>query len=859
MNRPKWCADSEWKQLRVKYERNGHMACSIPGCGASSADASTVMTLDHIVPRYKGGKDVASNLQPMCRPCNSSKNKHPDKHWSKANYFDSTINTGSLRVSQNDFVYEPIMQNKDFFGQPWSSINGKLFSYVQIVGAGKTLGMFSLPFALNQVAGGPQVGAPRVERVLIVTKDRPLRAQIVAELRDEPERFGIVHTAPVVLEIESRDNITAVGGPDHDIAVMCPNLLWPRIDHEDISLPQKYDEFVLERIIERYQVIIFDEMHYAHNNIRNFVTIAASSLVFGFTASPMDANGSLLSEVVLMGQAYGYREAIIHDQSMKGISLRPAGEVKADESRYINVEILKADEQVVDGVVRNDTQLSGLPAVKSVCDRVCLELKQCDDNITRHEKVVSSHRTNVAASSSLSIIAGQHYPAHAIIRVDDRATARDVADYLNHKFNADRGIFPKKGGWTALVVDGSVDGFDRTHPFFRYKEQGKIDSQCARIIVVVDRAVEGMNNKFLLIEGIATANNKNSTARQVQMRGRLLRSAATYDKTGNLVVPPEYFDQIHIITHEAFANRDEVDASLDFIINMNSSMSGVMMIEEYINLDIDLDNDDDGNYKPSVDWDTLFKIGLAVGAALREGKKVRVKALADKLLTNSTNKTKRFYVEAIIQSAIADRPMSYRYKQNGQVVVDYVSFSDLFSRRIFDTLPDPLQIVFSEKLGRKAMDKPTCEEFMKSRDEFKLVHEALKVLSDAEFVKAVNDLEVAIQNKHTEAELNISETPAQRVEAYISEITDQVCPNDTTDARQKMIRDLYEQATVHILQNQPRFTGMDDLKDGGALCNSAVVHALRDAQLRDRLRGWVVWNLLKNQFLSEIELLGVMQ
>jgi 5-methylcytosine-specific restriction endonuclease McrA len=36
-------------------------------------DEFELMTIDHIVPRSKGGKDELENLQPMCNTCNAKK------------------------------------------------------------------------------------------------------------------------------------------------------------------------------------------------------------------------------------------------------------------------------------------------------------------------------------------------------------------------------------------------------------------------------------------------------------------------------------------------------------------------------------------------------------------------------------------------------------------------------------------------------------------------------------------------------------------------------------------------------------------------------------------------------------------
>lgn len=50
---------------RMVYERDG--GCCVT-CGTTED-----LTLDHIVPRSKGGTNAVDNLQTMCRSCNTEK------------------------------------------------------------------------------------------------------------------------------------------------------------------------------------------------------------------------------------------------------------------------------------------------------------------------------------------------------------------------------------------------------------------------------------------------------------------------------------------------------------------------------------------------------------------------------------------------------------------------------------------------------------------------------------------------------------------------------------------------------------------------------------------------------------------
>lgn len=55
----------EWNQLKLKY----HNKCA--HCGNIKK-----LTKDHIIPLSKGGTDYISNIQPLCRNCNSKKWNH---------------------------------------------------------------------------------------------------------------------------------------------------------------------------------------------------------------------------------------------------------------------------------------------------------------------------------------------------------------------------------------------------------------------------------------------------------------------------------------------------------------------------------------------------------------------------------------------------------------------------------------------------------------------------------------------------------------------------------------------------------------------------------------------------------------
>lgn len=64
---------SQKKRLAI-YLRDGLCCCY---CGKGVEDYSTVLTLDHLKPRSKGGSNHETNLATSCHSCNSQRQDKP--------------------------------------------------------------------------------------------------------------------------------------------------------------------------------------------------------------------------------------------------------------------------------------------------------------------------------------------------------------------------------------------------------------------------------------------------------------------------------------------------------------------------------------------------------------------------------------------------------------------------------------------------------------------------------------------------------------------------------------------------------------------------------------------------------------
>ena len=66
-------AHAEYFAVERDADNRAHTFFTLQLYARNSLGQTVVMTLDHVLPRARGGSDAIANLQTMCRPCNQAK------------------------------------------------------------------------------------------------------------------------------------------------------------------------------------------------------------------------------------------------------------------------------------------------------------------------------------------------------------------------------------------------------------------------------------------------------------------------------------------------------------------------------------------------------------------------------------------------------------------------------------------------------------------------------------------------------------------------------------------------------------------------------------------------------------------
>ena len=650
LKKPSWLKAKIWGEFCSKHQReDGSFPCSHPGC-LRHAD-----TVDHIKPRshpdftelreYIDENDrkrkqanpdaahVLENLQPMCRSHNSSKGIRPDAYWSNDLYFDQPLDLDKLRASQRDYIYTAMREAGPLMVGRLNQVNGKLLSFFQVTGAGKTLGKFALPFGINHgLIDASDMHRPvRVDRVLIVVKDQSLRGQLVSELEKEPYQFGIVKQAPVVKEATSSGELLSYSKMSGvHFVICCTQALWDK-DDSAISDANR------QQLFNAFPAIVFDEMHFATDKIRQVVHQASNSLVFGLTASPIDGGGMPLEDMVCVS-TYGYRQACSNDNSMKSLGKaidKPEGDGLLPEFDDLIEEVKPSEVELLSGdtVVRGEagpghySLMSAVNVANAVIERIHrLDRIRLSGDYSKHRRLHSLDIEEVVASLS--------YPSHAILRCRDIETCKFLTKYINQKLTANPELYPSELGWKAAVAHSKGESLDEeTHPWFWSKNNdGELSADAARILVVKDMACEGINNRFCNV--VAWAHIPQTTRRLVQANGRAFR--AMVEKVGSkLHVPHAHLDRAYILTHFNWGKGEEkaerqkplIDA-LRFFYSPDS-LTGLISFQDWLEHGEEIKHVDIAEDDATVSMYDLLKIVSHISECNRTGSRISLRTVYD--------------------------------------------------------------------------------------------------------------------------------------------------------------------------------------------------------------------------------------
>jgi len=656
LRKPSWLKAATWGEFCQKYQRSdGSFPCFHPGC-LRKAD-----TVDHIKPRSHAdftelreyidedgrkrhqanpaAAHVLENLQPMCRSHNSSKGVRPDAYWSQALYFDRPLDENKLRASQRDYIYLSLREAGPQMLGRLSQVNGKLLSFFQVTGAGKTLGKFALPFGINHgliEADGVHL-PPRIDRVLVVVKDQALRRQVTQELATEPVKYGIVDRAPNVREATTSSELLFFSkAPGVHFVVTCTQAIW---DREDSAITDANRQ----QLFNAFPCIVFDEMHFATERIRQVVHLATNSLVFGLTASPINAAGELLEDMVCVS-TYDYHAACKNDNSMKSLGKAiddPRGDGLLPEFDDLIEEVMPSEVEDLKGITvvrgKEGQGQYSLASAINVANAVIERLDRLDR--TRLSGEASGHRRLHSPDIEL-VTASLEYPSHAILRCQDIGTAKFLTEYINTKLEASPERFPRDKGWRAAVAHsrdkttGTTAELDEAkHPWFWSKNNGgRLSADAARILVVKDMACEGINNKFCNV--VAWAHVPNTMRRLVQANGRAFR--ALFEIHGNeLLVPHSHLDRAYILTHfnwgkgAAKAERQKpLIEALRFFFNPDS-LEGLITFDDWLEHGDEIQHVDISEADSGVGIYDLQKILCYLSHCRRNGSRVSLRAVYD--------------------------------------------------------------------------------------------------------------------------------------------------------------------------------------------------------------------------------------
>lgn len=504
----------------------------------------------------------------------------------------------------------------------------------------------------------------------------------------------------------------------------------------------------------------------------------------------------------------------------------------------------------------SDSRLSGLPTVRSVVIQVVKTVYELDDmELLKNKQDIlrDGHWQHYRGREEL--VLGEPFPAHALISVEGVETADEVTDYLNKIFAQNRGRYPKKNGWQAIAAHSrSPMPLDRNHPFFRYKESRVLDARCCRFLVVSDMAVEGMNNKYLLVWGAAELCS--SIRKAVQRLGRPARSVA--ERRGmQFVIPPASHDQVYVITHEMFASLPDargvttstaatIRDALSFIVDMRYATADIMTLEEYVEVEVsEQELRDDSRAAQLTRW-TKCQILAQLGASLRQGRRPQVARIVRNF--GGSSELRRHFIRAFAQSALDHHPVTVQQVRDGVVVQTEIdAIHDLKTRVLRIAPPDRQDVLEAERMTQRTLDMAGAKAWL---EQYSWTQDMLALMAEPDgekWLATVAGIWRTVDGPHDRTEFDLRQTPAARISAMANEIGSRLALSGESLERTEH---LVLEGTLHYLPLDGATQA--DLEEGGRYCRPEITFALRNEQFVAQMQAWACFMLLSEGRLDDL-------
>jgi superfamily II DNA or RNA helicase/5-methylcytosine-specific restriction endonuclease McrA len=653
VDKPTWMTMQQWRELLALYG-------GIPQSAYTKKTAlEAKLVVDHKLPRARGGKTEVDNLQFLTEEENLKKWANEDKYWTQDFYYDKPHDPNGFRHAQYFLAYRKILDYTKHFQRPWSQINRVVHLLAWITGAGKTMSIHAICFALNQVLRKEKgIAYPRVDRILVLVKEQALRDQLEKELRDDVVSYGICKASPRVGVVKSNDKFELdYWLEQYDIVVACLQQVWKR----DNGIPRDN----IEQILGKFAVIFFDEPHFAEPQVAELAEQATRSLCFGLTSTPINAKGNVLKSYVLFSQC-GLREAYEEQQNLKYLSssIDVIEQLKIIE--YVKIDTARDYHRGTRTLVQENPDTPDyniqIEAARNVAGKVVSYVKYADRLCERiHFKEITPeaapHRDQNYVDPTLI------YPMHAMISVKTKHDAEVIERYLNQMFRSDSSQYPPEQGFRAEVVLSSgedeegnpVKGkkLETNHPWlkcwqaqksknaekFQMTKQGwQLPEDSARFLVVVEMAREGINNPFCGVVGLGKRTQSIIEVIQ-RLIGRQIRSY-TEKFISQLRVPPKPLDTIKIFTHEAwefprdgdepdYATRQRILDGLHFCEYMDEWLSELITLEDLIENGTEVAPDTEATDKGVLTTEDKLAIAFDLGDYQLKGEEVPEQKIID--------------------------------------------------------------------------------------------------------------------------------------------------------------------------------------------------------------------------------------